>query len=324
MKKYIATYFYHDSQDLGASYGNIFLPLNKRNIIYWQTVYTLFFSSIVFNKDTDVNYLLFTNVSNFPFRNEIEALGVKVYDDLTLTSRGSDRWATVRFFFDVIDFVYKNNDFSNEDSIVMLDTDVVAMRDASTLFYYLNTANNAIGYIFERSTDKKPVFHGLHISELKEIGFDLFGNSSEIVNLIGGEFFAFKKSQISEFLSYFHAVNISKYNSKLTTEEQILTLVNAQISWSVFPDAICRVWTTLRVFSIPNDPSNYIFLHLPSEKELGLNKLFSATQNIDPHLMNVQNFHQLFYRCIPLKHPFILYINKLKIRIFNLFKGNQS
>lgn len=42
-KKYITTYFYHDCKDQGASYGNIFLPLDKRNIIYWQTVYTLFF-----------------------------------------------------------------------------------------------------------------------------------------------------------------------------------------------------------------------------------------------------------------------------------------
>ena len=37
-KKYITTYFYHDCKDQGASYGNIFLPLDKRNIIYWQTV----------------------------------------------------------------------------------------------------------------------------------------------------------------------------------------------------------------------------------------------------------------------------------------------
>lgn len=87
MKKYITTYFHHDCKDQGASYGNIFLPLDRRNIIYWQIVYTLFFSSIVANKISGVSYALFTNVAIFPFRDSIEALGVKIYDDLSLTAR---------------------------------------------------------------------------------------------------------------------------------------------------------------------------------------------------------------------------------------------
>ncbi len=82
MKKYITTYFYHDCNEQGASYGNIFLPLDRRNIIYWQTVYTLFFSSIVINKNSGVSYALFTNVAIFPFRDSIEELGVKNYDNL--------------------------------------------------------------------------------------------------------------------------------------------------------------------------------------------------------------------------------------------------
>ena len=82
----------------GASYGNIFLPLEKRNIIYWQTVYTLLFSSIVEKKNSGVRYSLFPNITTFPFRDSIETLGVRIYDDLSLTEGNSCKWATIKFF----------------------------------------------------------------------------------------------------------------------------------------------------------------------------------------------------------------------------------
>jgi len=315
MKEYIATYFYNDCQDLGASYGNIFLPLEKRNIIYWQTVYTLFFSSMVCNKNPALSYVLFTNVTTFPFRNEIEALGVKVYDNLTLTVRNSGKWATVKFFFDVIEYIDNHNDFNDDDAIVMLDTDVVALRSATPLFDYLRTQENAIAYVFDDLSDENQDFHGTNISNLEEIGLSALGRQMKINSLIGGEYFCFSKSQISTLTRYFRVFNNSKYSSQISTEEQILTLVNAHEPWAIFPEAIYRVWTTLRVFKIPPPQSNYIFLHLPSEKETGLYKLFNATENIDPRNMTEDDFQRLFYRCTYLKLPYVLYITKMYNKI---------
>lgn len=320
-KKYITTYFYHDCKDQGASYGNIFLPLDKRNIIYWQTVYTLFFSSIVENKNSGVSYALFTNVATFPFRDSIEALGVKIYDDLSLTARNPGKWATVKFFFDVIEFIGRHTDFDDDDAFVMLDTDVVALRNATPLFDCLQASKNAIAYVFDELSGKGRDFHGINISNLEGIGFSAFGKQMNIKILIGGEFFCFNKYQVSELTSYFRRILYNpNYSSQITTEEQILTLVNAQEPWAFFPEGICRVWTTLRVFKIPKKNFNYIFLHLPSEKEVGLNKLFNATKDIDPHNMTESDFHLLFYRCIPLKRPYVLYLSKLISKIGKYFR----
>jgi hypothetical protein len=320
MKKYITTYFYHDCKDQGASYGNIFLPLDSRNIIYWQTVYTLFFSSIVENKNSGVSYALFTNVATFPFRDSIEALGVKIYDDLSLTVRNAGKWATVKFFFDVIEFIGRHNDFDDDDAFVMLDTDVVALRSATPLFDCLQASKNAIAYVFDELSGKGRDFHGINISYLEGIGLSAFGRKTNIKSLIGGEFFCFNKYQISELRSYFRVFNKPEYFSQITTEEQILTLVNAQEPWAFFPEGICRVWTTIRVFKIPQKNLNYIFLHLPSEKEVGLNKLFNATKHIDPHNIAKSDFHLLFYRCIPLNRPYILYLSKLISKIGTYFR----
>jgi hypothetical protein len=320
MKKYIATYFYHDCEDQGAIYGNIFLPLDKRNIVYWQTVYTLYFSSIVENKNSDINYVLFTNVPTFPFRSLIESLGVKVYDDLSLTLRNPYKWATVKFFFDVIEFIRRSNDFKDDDAFVMLDTDVVAIKSVKPLFDFLHTSKNAIAYAFDELSGKDKDFHGVNISNLEKIGLSALRYQINIKKLIGGEFFCFNKYQITEFTKYFDAFKNSDYSDQITTEEQILTLINARESWAFYPEGICRVWTTLRVFKIPKKYLNCIFLHLPAEKELALNKLFHATKDIDPNKIKTSDYRLIFYRCIPLNNPYFLYFIKLKSKISIFFR----
>ena len=125
MSKYITSYFYYDVDDAGASYGNIFLPLEQRNLVYWQTVYTLFFTSIVQNQHENIKYAFFTNMSSFPLRREIESLGVVIFDDLQLSHRNANKWATVKFFFDVVSYIGDSSYFNNGDSIIMLDTDCI-------------------------------------------------------------------------------------------------------------------------------------------------------------------------------------------------------
>ena len=320
MTNYIATYFYHDSEDQGASYGNIFLPLIERNIIYWQTVYTFFFSSIVQNKKSEISYALFTNVVAFPFRDSIEALGVKIYDDLFLTQRNPDKWATVKFFFDVIDYIYENNEFKDDDGFVILDTDVVALGCAKPLFDCLQASKNAVAYVFEELSDNSRDFHGVNISDLEKIGLSAFGKETNIKSLIGGEFFCFNKRHISKLINCFKIFNNPNYSTQITTEEQILTLLNTQESWAKFPEGIYRVWTTLRLFDLPQENLNYIFLHLPSEKEFGLKKLFNATKNIDPNSMEESDFSLLFYRYLPLNRPYFLFVSKIISKIRSIIR----
>jgi len=312
MNNYISTYFYHDIEESGATYGNIFLPLNERNCIYWQTVFTLFFSAIIFNKDSKIKFLLFTNVTKFPFRDEIEALGVKIYDGLKLSKRNPAKWATVNFFFDVIDFVSHSDDFSMNDTILMLDTDVVAIGSAFSIFEYARSVKRPLAYIFDDATLTK--FHGVSISELECIGSSVFNTSLSIKKLIGGEFFCFTKYQVSDFGEHFTRLIAHNLANKLTTEEQILTLVNAYRSWDFYPTGIFRVWTTLRYFKVPNNRNTYIFLHLPSEKATGLNELFQAVKMLNPHVVDKVFFCNLLQQCVEMN--FIKFIFKKLNTIF--------
>jgi hypothetical protein len=201
---------------------------------------------------------------------------------------------------------------------VLLDTDVVSTSAAEPLFERLNQLDAPIAYIFSEAGDEMEEFHGINISSLEDVGASMFGNHLKIRDLIGGEFFCFKKRQVNIFLNTFKLFNHAGYSGALTTEEQILTLVHAHRPWQVFSGAIFRVWTTLRVFKIPKKNSAYIFLHLPSEKESGLNKLYHETAKANPYKMSEIEFHELFDRCIPLISPYKLYLSRLLIKVRRL------
>lgn len=317
MTNHIATYFYNDIEDMGASYGNIFLPLNERNRVYWQTVYTLFFSSKIFNKSESITLDLFTNIQDFPYRKEIETLGVRIYDNLVLTSRNHGKWATVKFFFDVVDFIVDSEDFKGEDGILLLDTDVVATQSAQTLFDFLHESDHPIAYVLDQKFHKTHKFHGLDILALENIGAKTFGRAPEIKSLIGGEFFLFRKNTIGTSQRLFSALRKSNYSKSLSTEEQILTIVHGLYPWRSYPNAIHRVWTTIKHFDLPKHPEANIFLHLPSEKEDGLNKLFNLTKDVDPQKLSEADFHLLLNKCIRLDSPISLYISKIANKVMN-------
>lgn len=315
MTNHIATYFYHDIEDMGASYGNIFLPLSERNRVYWQTVYTLFFSLKIFNKSESITLDLFTNIQDFPYRKEIEALGVRIYDNLVLTSRNHKKWATVKFFFDVVDFIVDSEDFKGEDGILLLDTDVVATQSAQILFDFLHEGDHPVAYVLDQKFHKAHKFHGLDILALENIGAKIFGRTPEIKNLIGGEFFLFRKNAIEASQQLFSAIRKSNYSKSLSTEEQILTIVHGLYPWRSYPNAIHRVWTTIRHFDLPKHLQANIFLHLPSEKEDGLNKLFEFTKDVDPQKLSEADFRLLLKNCIRLDRPILLYISKIANKI---------
>jgi hypothetical protein len=320
MTNHIATYFYHDIEDMGASYGNIFLPLNERNSVYWQTVYTLFFSLKIFNKSENITLDLFTNIQDFPYRKEIEALGVKIYDNLTLTSRNHGKWATVKFFFDVLDFIVDNENFKSEDGILLLDTDVIATQSTQILFNFLHEGDHPVAYVLDQKFHKTHTFHGLDIFALENIGAKIFARPPEIKSLIGGEFFLFRKNTIGASQRLFSALRKSNYSKSLSTEEQILTIVHGLYPWRNYPHAIHRVWTSIMHFDLPKHSQANIFLHLPSEKEDALDKLFNLTKDMDPHNLNEADFRLLLKNCIRLDSPISLYISKIANKIKGYLK----
>jgi hypothetical protein len=318
MSNYIATYFYHDVDDVGASYGNIFLPLKLRNLVYWKTVYTLFFTSIVKNKFEDIKYVLFTNVSVFPLRAEIELLGVIVFDDLKLNHRNSGKWAAVKFFFDVIDYVEDSLYFKVGDGIVMLDTDCIALNNAVELFSYVEKMDRPLAYITARIYSENFEFHGLSISKLEDIFDKIFLHRIKIISTMGGEFFAFRKDEnLEKFRAQYEQLLNSPHGHLLTTEEQILTMCNADMSFMDFEFSVYRIWTSYRNHDVPKNLSRFIFLHLPSEKTYGLSRLFKHLIEMVPSSLTSDELNKIIYKCVPINSFIRLYFRKILDDLIN-------
>jgi hypothetical protein len=316
MINYISTYFYQDTKDLGATYGNIFLPLEERNIIYWQTVYTFFFTAIVFNKKNEFKYALFTNEKKFPFRHEIEKMGVEIHDNLSLTNRNIGKWATVNFFFDVINYITNSTDFSKDDAFLLLDTDVIAMNEASDLFDFIRSNRNPVVKIIgKKYKNKKNYFHGVTTEVLEQEASAVLSNKIEILEFVGGEFFGFVKSNVSNYKEKYLKLLLNK-NMIFTTEEQILTILNTLDKFNSHPLSIYRIWNTLKKIDVPMNYNEYIFLHLPSDKELGLDKLFKYTITLSPADINILNFRKKILKLIPFDNTLKLYFNVIKSKLF--------
>ena len=325
MSKYITSYFYYDVDDAGASYGNIFLPLEQRNLVYWQTVYTLFFTSIVQNQHENIKYAFFTNMSSFPLRREIESLGVVIFDDLQLSHRNANKWATVKFFFDVVSYIGDSSYFNNGDSIIMLDTDCIGLNSSAELFLHLARVDRPVVYITGSVSSSNFVFHGLSVPQLENIFESVFSSEITIKNTIGGELFAFNKNDaLKKFREQYDQLLTQPYCDLITTEEQILTMLNANANFLNIEFSIYRIWTAYRNYDVPNDFSKFTFLHLPSEKVGGLSRIFKQLVEMTPSNLTSDSLNKVIYSLMPIHNPLKLYLLKLvndfKIKITSFIR----
>jgi hypothetical protein len=312
MSNYITSYFYHDKEDTGASYGNIFLPLEKRNLVYWQTVYTLFFTSIVKNKNENIKYAFFTNVSCFPLRSEIESLGVVIFDDLQLSHRNAKEWATVKFFFDVISYIEDSLYFNDGDSVIMLDTDCIGLNSAAGLFSHVANADRPIAYITGSVDSSRFSFHGLPIPQIENAFEDVFRSPITIKDTIGGEFFGFNKNyNLRKLRGEYDQLLISLHCDLITTEEQILTMLNAKSKFINIDFSIYRIWTAYRNYDVSSDFNRFTFLHLPSEKVDGLNRIFKQLVKMSPSTLTSDSLDKIIFSHMPLHNPIKLYVVKI-------------
>jgi len=313
MRKIVATYFYEDTEEKGATYGNIFLDLAERNKIYWQTIYSFYFSLIVNNSEID--YLFFTNKEEFPFKKKLKSMGVEVISNIELTHRNKSKWATVKFFFDVVSYVSKSKRISNDDLVLLLDTDVICLNSLDSIFNVM-TKNKGPYILKLTNISETESFHSKPLHKLESIYFQHFRNLIKIKEFIGGEFFGFKKGDIKLYLEEFESLSS---NPELSTEEQILTMSHSFNNFNNINEninAIYRVWTSIRHVDIPKSWRNYNFLHLPSEKSIGISRIYKNIASKNPEEINKQDFMRLFNQCIPLNNRLLLFFRNF----FSKFK----
>lgn len=308
MKRIIATYFYqHEDTDL-YEYGNINLDHANHENVYWDTIYVFYKTSINFNKDK-YEHVFFTNKKNFKLRNTLLKLGVKVYDDVTITYKNKKKWAAVKYLFDVMRYIYINKAYSGSDAFVLLDTDVLFISDLKDLFEQVYH-KNLVCYEFETIKGRDQIFHGRSIASLENTAKGLLGRTVLIKNFVGGEFLAFKYSKLKIFISYLDKLLNNKTNTVFTTEEQILTVMRAIGILSPVNNIISRVWTSMQLISIPGSFDDLAILHLPSEKETGLKMLAKKFKEVDKLNGMLITTKQEYIDLLNLNNPL-----KLRLRI---------
>ncbi|HIF9382740.1 hypothetical protein [Photobacterium damselae] len=307
MENVIATYFYKEDESINSSYANI--STNNKDQIYWNTVYLFYLTSVFFNKTA--RHCFFTNIKNFPYRDSLEALGVDIYDDLTNSNLGSGKWASVKFFFDVINYITINEEFDNDCYYALFDTDCIAVNK----FNFDELKSDNYGYVVGVENKEDYNFHGKSLKELADIYKSIFNRSIVISDKVGGEFFCFKKSDKNNIFEYFECILQSKYNESIKTEEQILSMVNSDFPLGQHTKLIKRVWTTPKCFNLKSqDINDFYFLHLPSEKDNVTNDLLNLFKSGD--------FDGDFTRTL-LSKPHKLWLEKIKLKILKNFWGTK-
>lgn len=265
MRKIIGTYFYEDQSDLGAEYGNLFCGLHERNTIYWNTVVCFFETCKICNRNNDIEYALFTNVSNFSEREKLESLGVVVHHNIDLSFRGNKKWATVKYFFNVIDYIVNSNYFTSEDLIVLVDTDVLCISDLDAVFAQIEEANKPVIYELG-DLELTDSLHDMSISRLTEMYKYISSEQVGRFRKVGGEFFGFTKISIKPFLKDFYLL---ASEHEISTEEQILSIIHSANNFICEKMVIKRLWTTFSYYNVPSNFLEYSLLHLPAEKSRG-------------------------------------------------------
>lgn len=319
MRNILATYFYQDEEDLGAIYGNISLPLQQQNDVYWKTVYCLFASAIIVSKSTQVSYQLFTNVQEFPYRRRLEEMGVEVSADLTLTRRNANKWATVKYVFDVMRRIVDSDHYSDADRVVLLDTDVLCYNDVGDVFRRIP---ELLPMVYEVSDLTRPAeFHGCPLDDLEAVYGVLLGEDVRLSKAIGGEFFAGTKSAMRRFLGEYEKL---ASDPLITTEEQVFSLCHSRYHYNVTETQIARVWTSLSSLSIPKAWADYSLLHLPAEKASGFLRIFESLFGLDPLFTSVGEYRTIFARDISLHCPPLVFGRSLRSALARKWKSAKT
>jgi hypothetical protein len=209
----------------------------------------------------------------------------------------------------------------------MLDTDCLAINSAEGLFSKMNHENKEFVHIIGNVKDINDNFHGISFDNLEKSYNNYFNTQITLTEILGGEFFLFKKNNISNFISQYNFFSNSTFGYRITTEEQILTLFNVEHKFKKYPYSIYRIWTTYKCLDIPLDFKNFTFLHLPSEKTYGLQRLYKKISEKHPLNYSSSSLNKVIFAKIPLNNIINLYFLKIlsdfRIKLESIFNKKR-
>lgn len=295
MKNIICVPFAYKRNKLG---GVNIKDKNNSLEIYQKNFATALISAKKNNRDDTV--ALVTNLKKEEINNEIKSLfeknDVKIinveYEDFLFPN--NYMWSLAFYKLCVLKFL-SNQEY---DNICYLDTDVYIQGNFSSIWE--ETQNNILLY---------DINHGLNIKDYQTIvkEFDSFlSTKGNLITHYGGEFYASNKDNAKIFIKECEIIYNKMIKDKFKTtkgDEFIISLAASKMRNKVKNAGayIYRYWTgTFRLISTNYQFNRVIILHLPSEKEHGMIKIYNKyiINNILPndkilwkilHLTKIEN-----------------------------------
>lgn len=268
--------------------------------VYWECMVVFFSTSLRFNKEK--THFLFTNTENIP---QIEGFNVKGFleengiEIIKVTNKFKvpigyyESWNNQFYEFSILDYLSKN--IEKDYRLLLLDSDCVFNAPVDSWFRTLEDSEHCA---FTYSIDYPETYdiNGLNRTEMQHIFKDLGLKCESPPTYSGGEVLFAKSGFIknvtkdfeglwSDLLYRFENRNI-KFNEEAHTLSYYYYKYNAGIG--ILNDKIKRCWTNPLIYrNISKKDVHLAILHLPSEKKVGIRKIYKMIKKDSLRLQNL-------------------------------------
>lgn len=273
---HIITYFYLENEDNNNKYGVSTSNLTKKNEYYFRCIVNFFYSSLKYNKNSKHYFICNETdnlefIKNFNFKQFLNDNNIELVKLNSKYVKQNVKWAGSMFLFDAIEYFKDKENTSDNyifcDNDMLINYDLDRVKELTKEFDYI-----AYDVMHECKKDENTGewlgnFNGMNPKYMDD---------SKFIHL-GGEFFVLKGKYINKFIEKFIE---NKDQPDLCTEEHYLSYLNAYclqganaILLNDDNNLIRRIWTTFKYNNKRKTDTDIKILHLPSEKEYGLNWL---------------------------------------------------
>jgi hypothetical protein len=255
--------------------------------VYWRCIFDFFAYNMRFNPSYE--YVLFTNkkvedilIDTINVIKELQMLNVNIIDipfSYKLPIGYYKAWHNQLFELDI--FKHCNKLFSNDDIILLLDSDCLITKSLNELFDMCDS-KGCITYIINYPLEYR--INGITRIQMKTLFEELIGSSINVAPAYhGGEFAMVKIHSLKNIMKDFEPV-FNKMKNKFNNGEKVKFNEEAHfLSFLYYINGfsggeanvfIKRMWNAPRFFDVQKDDEKFAIWHLPASKKSGFKKLF--------------------------------------------------
>lgn len=283
---------------------------NKNEKNYFETYLKNAFVSLktarLTNPDVDIVLIINFELSDtWIKRFKINNIIVEKIEFKNYLVKNADKWSGAYFKLEALEYIVSKNIYSK---ILLVDTDTIFVKNINDIWNecdkYLLLYNPHYNYSEVDMIISRKIYNIINKAESNYIHY-------------GGEFVCGTNDNIKKFLKRCRTVvnhmNLIEKNIEDLGDEQIISIAAdmGEIDIKESNAYISRIWNTIRVREVPGNYRKLYILHVPSEKELGMIKLYNLL------IKNKEVKLKKIYRILNMKSSIIYIIIKKINRTLN-------